>query len=219
MQLQMSKFSNFQAAIDDVAELQFLNGGHRLPDEAGDVMPERLRQLFLPPYFEWWNARETGDGVVYDHIDTSLSILQRHIMDQGPYDGVLGFSQGGSVAHLLSLLSLRDPAFTIPPPAFGVFISARTTRHAAHADLLTGAVRDPLPLPSLVIHGGNDANVPSAMTRELMTTLDPSLTTEIFLPEGTHRIPKLSVDQKATVRAFLQKQQRAAVARTARSTP
>ena len=129
-------------------------------------------------------------------IFTAVSCLQR-------------LCQGGSVAHLLALLSLREPAFEFWPPRFGIFLSARTTRHAAHAALLADAVTTPLPLPSLVIYGGNDGDVPAAMTRELMTTLDPGRTTEIYLPEGTHRIPKLSEEHRESVRAFLQAQQEA----------
>ena len=56
--------SNIQATLDDLASLHFLDGGHRLPDEAAEKMPERLRQIFPPPYFEWWNAREEPDGAV-----------------------------------------------------------------------------------------------------------------------------------------------------------
>ena len=210
MSRQLTQFSNFAKSIDDLAELHFVDGGHRLPDEVGEKMPERLRQLFPPPYYEWWNAREEADGsVVYDHLDASLTKLQQHVAAHGPFDGLLGFSQGGSVAHLLALLSLREPAFEFWPPRFGIFLSARTTRHAAHAALLADAVTTPLPLPSLVIYGGNDGDVPAAMTRELMTTLDPGRTTEIYLPEGTHRIPKLSEEHRESVRAFLQAQQEA----------
>ena len=167
-----------------------------------------MASLFPPPYFEWWNARETETGMIYDHLDASLAAIERHAAAHGPFDGYLGFSQGGSMAHLLCLLSMRDEAFArrIPPPRFGVFISARTTRHADHAELVANAVRTPLPLPSLVIYGGKDTAVPPEMTRELMTTLEGEATTEVFLPEHTHKIPRLTAGTKETVRAFLSAQ-------------
>lgn len=208
----MNKFSNFAATIDDLASLDFVDGGYCVPEhEVDSVMPERLRAIFPPPYYEWWNARqEKNDEIIYDHIDVSLAKIATHLKDNGPYDGFFGFSQGGSLAHLLSLLTLRAPDLldpAIPPPRFGVFLSARTTRHAAHAKLLAGAVSAPLPLPSLVIYGGKDADVAPELTRELMTTLDSDMTTEIFMPEGKHKIPKLNAEERATVREFLMRQQ------------
>ena len=208
MSTQMSVFSNISSVLADFAELSFCDGGTQLREEENSKMPQKLRDLFPPPYFEWWNAQETGEGVKYAGLDATLAKLEAHIEAHGPFDGYLGFSQGGSVAHLLSLLSLRAAAQhpKLSPPRFGVFISSRMTRHAAHAELIAAAVHEPLPLPSLVIYGGNDHDVPPELTKELMTTLDPQLRTELFLPEGTHRIPKLAEEQAQIVRTFFEAQ-------------
>ena len=200
MQTQLTTFSNLGAVLAELADLDFIDGAHRAPD---DALPENLRQIFPPPHYEFWNARETEEGVVYDHLDESLAKIKEHIAANGPFDGYLGFSQGGSVAHLLSLLSLRGPNSGVPPPRFGVFLSARATRHAAHAELVASAVQTPMPLPSLVLYGGQDTDVPPGQTREMMATLAPDLTTEVFLPTGGHRIPKLSEEHASTVRRFL----------------
>ena len=46
---------------------------------------------------------------------------------------------------------------------------------------------------------------PPENTRELLATLaDPAV---VFLPEGRHRVPRLSEEHAATLRAFLQAQQ------------
>ena len=58
------------------------------------------------------NAREDesfGEGaVVYDDLDRTLSLLREHEMAHGPFDGVLGFSQGGCVAHLVCMLQQQE---------------------------------------------------------------------------------------------------------------
>ena len=101
MRKQMNTFSNFEPLLADIADFEYIDGAHRLSDEEAQALPERLRKLFPPPYHEWWNARETPDGVVYDHMDASIELIARHVVSKGPFDGYLGFSQGGSVAHLL----------------------------------------------------------------------------------------------------------------------
>ena len=46
MRTQMASFSNFASTLDDLADLDFLDGGHRLPDEAAEKVPERMRRIF-----------------------------------------------------------------------------------------------------------------------------------------------------------------------------
>ena len=206
MRLQLSLFSNFRNTISDLVSFDYLDGGNRLPDEAWDEAPQMLRDLFQPPYYEWWNAAENTDGsMTYDHIEASFDKIEKHVSQHGPYDGYLGFSQGGCVAHTLSLLSLRDPAFAkrLPPPRFGIFISARTSRHTTHTALVAGAAQAPLSLPSLVIYGGKDTDMPAEMTEELMRTLDETKRVELYLPDGTHRIPRLDEAQAQVLREFL----------------
>ena len=72
-----------------------------------------------------------------------------------------------------------------------ILLSCRVSRHTEHSELVAGAVAAPLPLPSLVLYGGKDTDVPPAMTRELMATLDPAGVREIYLPLGGHRVPNL----------------------------
>ena len=211
MQLQMTKFSNFAAAIADLADLDYTDGGRKLADdEAASAMPAKLRELFPPPYFEWWNARDTADGVVYDHLDQSLAKIEQHIAAHGPYDGYLGFSQGGSVAHLLSALSLcqQQEGFgqRVPPPRFAILLSCRTSRHVAHSALMAKVRERPMALNALVLSGGKDQEVPAEDTRQMAATIEPSRVVELHWPEGTHRIPKLNEEQQATVRSFLEAQ-------------
>ena len=41
------------------------------------------------------------------------------------------------------------------------------------------------------------------LTRKLAETFDPSCLTEVFLPEGTHRVPMLKPTEVASCRAFV----------------
>lgn len=211
MQRQMSGTeSNFGSTLADLADFSYIDGAIKCGSDKDDWMPERLRTLFPPPYYEHWNARKDSDGsMIYDHCDTTLANLKTRIAEHGPYDGILGFSQGGSLAHLLCVLQ-QSGTLTLqqPPLRFAIIISAMMSRHAEYVPLMEAAVQSPLTLPTLVIFGGKDTDVPEKATRQLLTTLDPASTTELFLPDGTHRIPPLSEAEAATCRAFLAAHQR-----------
>ena len=152
---QMCEYSNFAASLGEQCEFRFLDGPRRCPPEKEAQMPARLKALLPPPYFEWWNARESDDGVVtYDGEEATLAhvtdFMRRegvtphllatapasarllassaplarplcalmpphfsappHSPVPGPFDGVLGFSQGGSLAHLLCMVQAHDKA-------------------------------------------------------------------------------------------------------------
>ena len=205
MQRQMEDFSNFAASLSDLAQFSYLNAPHRCNEDAESKMPERLRRLLPPPYFEWWNSQQDPDGVYqYAGVEETLLHVDSHLASHGPYDGVLGFSQGGSLAHLLCLMQRQRSSSN--GFRFGIIISARASRHSSHMELIHAAREAPLELPSLVIFGGKDTDVPEAQTRALMETLAPSTSTQVFLPDGTHRVPILQPAHVETCREFLEAQ-------------
>ena len=82
---QMCEYSNFAASLGEQCEFRFLDGPRRCPPEKEAQMPARLKALLPPPYFEWWNARESDDGVVtYDGEEATLA----HVTDFMRREGV-----------------------------------------------------------------------------------------------------------------------------------
>jgi predicted esterase len=68
--------------------------------------PDAAITTFYPdtPYFEWYNKADLDVS-----LDESLAYLVRFIQEHGPFDGLLGFSQGAAMAtQLLDLLSSRN---------------------------------------------------------------------------------------------------------------
>ena len=203
---QVAMFSNIGASIDEFADLTYLDAPRKCTAEDEAKIPAMLKTIFAPPYYEWWNSRTESDGTVhYDHCEQAVEHVLTHMAAHGPYDGILGFSQGGSMAHLLCVLA-QAGAITIPHarPSFAVIFSARASRHHAHLELMQKARADPLPIPSLVVFGGNDAEVPPDDTRALCETLSPTLLHSIFVPDGTHKVPRLPPDDVAVLRAFFE---------------
>lgn len=77
---------------------------------------------------------------------------------------------------------LTTQAHALPAFRFAVILSARVTRAPGRAPLLAASRAQPIQLPTLLVYGGADTDVPAAMTRELRDTFEPSCVTEVFLP-------------------------------------
>lgn len=168
-------------------------------------MEALVKQIFEGPYYEWLNAdpHPTDPELrTYKYIDDSIKRIADHVASHGPYDGFIGFSQGGSVCHLLALMA---SAGTLPfaPPRFVMIWSARITRHGPHQPMVQAALDSPLELPALVIWNGWDDHVgPEETEAPLMTLADP---TAIKLDQiRGHKIARFDEATCSRVRAFLE---------------
>ena len=99
------------------------------------------------------------------HLGATLKLLEETVQRHGPFDGFLGFSQGGSLAHMRcwprTPCPLRRPASSSS--------SRRASRHHAHAELLR---REALEVPAFVIYNGADDHVGPDET-QLISTFSP----------------------------------------------
>lgn len=59
-------------------------------------------------YFEWWDSEDDGTYVGYEK---SISFLAEVATRRGPFDGIFGFSQGGSLAGTLCASKHSNDAF------------------------------------------------------------------------------------------------------------
>jgi fermentation-respiration switch protein FrsA (DUF1100 family) len=70
----------------------------------------------------WW--RRKGDGIpyTYEGLETGLSHIAHVLKEEGPFDGVIGFSQGGAAAAMVASLlePSRQEAFEAAYPAGGM---------------------------------------------------------------------------------------------------
>ncbi|BAT99474.1 Rhodanese-like domain-containing protein [Vigna angularis] len=55
--------------------------------------------IFDPPYYEWFQANE--DFSEYRNFEECLAYIEDFMLKNGPFDGVLGFSQGAILAAAL----------------------------------------------------------------------------------------------------------------------
>ena len=60
-----------------------------------------------PEFFAWWRRSDTAEPPDYVGIENGLATVARVLSEEGPFDGVVGFSQGAALAAMLA--SLLDP--------------------------------------------------------------------------------------------------------------
>jgi acetyl esterase/lipase len=167
--------------------------------------------------YGWWHAvsdessRGSDDSGVaharsrYDGWETTRKAIVSVFEERGPFDGVLGFSQGAALAGLL--VGMRAPD-GVPTPAqpltfdFAVIVSGFASRDPGHAPLY--ARKASYALPSLHIVGRADGVVPARDSRELAAKFDQPTVLE---HGGGHVIPS-DAATRAGVDAFLEEMSR-----------
>lgn len=88
-------------------------GPHRLiPAEHSAFEHEKPEEEGAETY-GWWN-RTSDSPIIYTGIPAGLERVAETIRAEGPFDGVIGFSQGGALAALVASALEANPARLLP---------------------------------------------------------------------------------------------------------
>jgi hypothetical protein len=202
--------------LADVADFSFLNAPYACNSEDEKKQYDVIKRIFptskYGPYREWFNARvsQGGDGsgyVVYDRLDESISCVRDALCNASPpFDGIMGFSQGGSLAlHIAALQEHRAELLGSAPPLRFVWLqSCRLPRD--HSCL--GLFETPVSLPSFVNYNEDDSEVKSHEMRAVLDKLAGPVV--VCREKGGHSLLALNQVPEAAdkLRAFLQERQR-----------
>ncbi|KAJ8770357.1 hypothetical protein K2173_014969 [Erythroxylum novogranatense] len=146
-----------------------------------------IEGIFPPPYFEWFQFNK--EFTEYTNLEECISHLCEYITSKGPFDGLLGFSQGATLsALLLGYQSQGKVLKEHPPIKFFISVSGSKFRDPAIRDI---AYKDTIKAKSVHFIGEKDwLKLPS---EDLATAFDRPLI--IRHPQG-HTVPRL--DETAT---------------------
>ncbi|NP_001144323.2 uncharacterized protein LOC100277218 [Zea mays] len=141
-----------------------------------------IEGIFPPPYFEWFQFNK--EFTEYTNLDECISYLCDYMVKNGPFDGLLGFSQGATLSALLIGYQAQGKLLSNHPPIkFMVSISGSKFRDPIICDV---AYKDPIKVKSVHFIGEKDwLKVPS---EELASAFDEPLI--IRHPQG-HTVPRL----------------------------
>ena len=166
------------------------------PHEASGPIPEDVKAFGdQGTYREWWNADQDRDTKAwhYHGSDESLSYLESVWDERGPFDVILGFSQGAAMAALFSgMLKSKEKAL----PKCIVCISGIEVRDSRFDGWYEG-IRQ---LPSFHLYGSHDPV--KIYTNGLIRCFEDPV---VVQHERGHVVPKLGVADEAKLVAFIRR--------------
>ncbi|XP_035521778.1 esterase OVCA2 [Morone saxatilis] len=187
-------------------ELVYLSAPHSVPQSSGEEAPEKENGSG-PEGDEdskgWWfsdiqarsfNAQQQCEESL--GLNESVVVVREAVKVQGPFDGILGFSQGAAfVAMLCSLQEQKlEPEFSF---RFAILVAGFRSACEEHQTFYN----TPLQIPSLHVFGLEDRVIPDNMSRELLPSFqDPQVLTH----PGGHFVPAASAHRQ-TYQDFLKR--------------
>lgn len=177
-----SKTASIRKALQN-SDFVVPNGAVELTSFDSDNLADRDRDLSnVSPRYAWLYAKE---DLTYDTINLEAiwHKLKPVLEQQGPFDGIMGFSQGAAAATaIVSILENRIFNVNHPPLKFAVlFCGARplsTLHDSLYQDIQT---------PSLHYIGQQDVMIPLERSLGLASCYDIA---EICYHPGSHFIPQ-----------------------------
>lgn len=169
-------------SLEDIAEFTYVTSPMQYSPR-GDTRAATLAAFGEIPEYPmqraWWLASE--DNSEYEGFDASVVYLEAVFREQGPFDGVLGFSQGGTLAAILAAMQ-PHPAMAL---RFAICISSFPSRARAHAPYVQP---QSVKLPTLHVLGLNDIMVTPDRSIKLFEVFDPATST-LVKHGGGHFVP------------------------------
>jgi hypothetical protein len=145
------RIGRFPNKAKQIASFTFVDAPHFMELRPEDTVPMRT-----------WFYRE-GNMIVEDSLETSLSHIEEVWKRDGPFDGILGFSMGGSLAAMLTTNPSRFPGVRF------VLIGGAPDVPSHLIDPTNGQSRIPTNIESLHLIGLADNAVPPYVSHTLAT--------------------------------------------------
>ncbi|XP_075052789.1 esterase OVCA2 [Mixophyes fleayi] len=155
-------------------------------EEGGDDPREDPRAWwFSDPEESSFNAME--DAKSCSGLEESLNAVAKAFSELGPFNGILGFSQGAALLAILCLLKQRgDPRFQFD---FAILVAGFKSSACDHAEFY----KEPITVPSLHVYGDTDRVIPGEMSQGLASHfVDPVILTH----PGGHYIPVCAAQKR-----------------------
>ncbi|KAK6923809.1 Serine hydrolase FSH [Dillenia turbinata] len=160
-----------------------------------------LEGIHDPPYYEWFHNNR--DFREFYGLEECLLYIEDCMIKHGPFDGILGFSQGAVLAAALPGIQSQGAALTkVPKIKFLIIISGGKFGGIKYGlpKLATNAYSSPVQCPSLHFLGETDFQKADGV--DLMNSfVDPIA---IHHPKG-HTVPRLDKKSEEVVLNFIQK--------------
>lgn len=183
------KTGSLRKILKKHCELVYITAPNVIPDHEND---KELTGWWFSRADQSYLAQEVTECC--DGFEKSLDVIAEALREQGPFDGIISFSQGASMLSLVcSLKESGDPRFQ--DFGFAVFIAgfkSRQTGHQPHYDRHVS-------IPSLHVIGDTDKVIPREMSDEMLELYDDKV---VVRHPGGHFIPTTSQIKKTYLDFF-----------------
>ncbi|KAI7862808.1 serine hydrolase-domain-containing protein [Spinellus fusiger] len=163
------KCARFTKDLSGTVDFVYKTAPHRIEAPDATTVGERSMDLVEcskeSETFAWWYPSRYSFSGKYNHgSEATMTCLTQILLEEGPFDGVMGFSQGAAVGSLLQLLLVHStlPEFIAkdiahPPFRFVIVLSGYKDDHKGAIHHVYKSPK--LPSPSLHIIGETDTVV------------------------------------------------------------
>eukprot|EP00105_Crassostrea_gigas_P032548 XP_011455589.1 PREDICTED: esterase OVCA2 [Crassostrea gigas] len=149
----------------------------------------------------WWFSAPDDSYMAQDYTECckgyeeSVEVIKKALIEQGPFDGVLAFSQGATMVSLICGLKEQEPDGPYQFD-FVILVAGFKSRQKQHDSLYL----KPITTPSLHVFGDTDKVIPKEMSEDLLQYfVEP----QVLEHAGGHFIPVSGPQKKAYIE-FLQ---------------
>uniref|UniRef100_A0A0R3RUQ6 FSH1 domain-containing protein n=1 Tax=Elaeophora elaphi TaxID=1147741 RepID=A0A0R3RUQ6_9BILA len=186
-----NKSGSFRSPMKKYVDFVFMDAPHEVewehaPETGNDTISECVAPADCRGW--WYVSKRFHTRKVKDHegFEESVRAVVDFARKEGPFDGILGFSQGATLAFLLSALKRKgdvDIDFK-----FLILISGFPSRNPVHQKLNEMAQPN---LPCLHVYGETDKIVSHELSAKLVELFDEDMVVVVEHPGG-HMTPNMS---------------------------
>lgn len=178
------KLGSFRKSFKKEIDFTFIKAPHKVPPLETSKEKEEDNN---GEEFGWWFNTETKvfKATVPSNLsvgfDESLALVEKTFEQSGPFDGIIGFSQGASFVSILCAMQQRK----LSPIKFdfAILISGFKSLCEPHAIFYKDIE---IELPTLHVYGEGDKIIPTLMALELSEVFSNK---KKFIHEGGHYVP------------------------------
>ncbi|XP_057491896.1 uncharacterized protein LOC130777506 [Actinidia eriantha] len=157
--------------------------------------------FYDPPYYEWFQFSQ--DYAEFYNFEECLAFIEDYMVKHGPFDGLLGFSQGAILSAALPGMQKHGVALTkVPKIKFVIILAGGKFGGCLFGmpKLASNAFSSPVKSPSLHIIG--EADFLKEPGTELLEAFEEPFV--IYHPKG-HTIARLDEKGLKTMLSFIEK--------------
>lgn len=188
METQLAKLDS---SILDLLDMVFLDGSYPAKGKSD------VEGFFDPPYYEWFQFDRSGTNYLYQNLKECIEFISDFMEKQGPFDGLVGFSQGSFLTAALAGMQEQGLGLTSIPALRFVIIISGGVLDGDHP--WKGCYSKPIRCPSVHLIGDKDFLKPS--NEKLLLKFENPIAVR---HTARHTVPRLDATAASPIKNFLE---------------